>query len=184
MQALCGRNASSRDIYVMELALQKLLESTVDSEPMLHALSSSAYQSFLRAYAAHSKAEKRVSVAFGTTCTIPMLGTRANECGQGGALDARSANKAHPTRCIFDSGASRLLIAAFVASCKRFTPLLQPCSIDVIWHDMEDLRRSSHHSSHETPRIPTVIGMPCPYRIFPLGAAGPARLHVALGPFG
>mmetsp|Transcript_27278 Transcript_27278/g.82899 ORF Transcript_27278/g.82899 Transcript_27278/m.82899 type:complete len:266 (-) Transcript_27278:130-927(-) len=59
-QALCGRNASSRDIYVMELALQKLLESTVDSEPMLHALSSSAYQSFLRAYAAHSKAEKRV----------------------------------------------------------------------------------------------------------------------------
>lgn len=62
-QALCGRNASSSDIYMMELALQKILEATVGSEPMMHALASAAYQSFLRAYAAHSKAEKRVRAA-------------------------------------------------------------------------------------------------------------------------
>lgn len=47
----------------MELALQKILEATVGSEPMMHALASAAYQSFLRAYAAHSKAEKRVRAA-------------------------------------------------------------------------------------------------------------------------
>lgn len=59
-QALCGRNSSSSDIYMMELALQKVFEATVASEPMMNALASAAYQSFLRAYAAHSKAEKRV----------------------------------------------------------------------------------------------------------------------------
>ena len=59
-QALCGRNATSRDVYMTELALQKQLEATVATEPLLHGLAAGAYQSFLRAYSAHSKAEKRV----------------------------------------------------------------------------------------------------------------------------
>ena len=58
-RALCPRGAS-KDIYVMELALQRALEATVATAPLLQSLACNAFQSFVRAYAAHSKAEKRV----------------------------------------------------------------------------------------------------------------------------
>lgn len=57
--ALCP-NGKRREIYVMELALQRGLEAAVVEQPFLHAAAGAAYQAYMRAYATHSKAVQRV----------------------------------------------------------------------------------------------------------------------------
>lgn len=79
-QAALSSTGNRKDIYVMELALQrqvtflpiavfcvvpdtsfaKQLEGAVVNVPFLHAAACAAYQAYLRSYATHSKAVKRV----------------------------------------------------------------------------------------------------------------------------
>jgi ATP-dependent RNA helicase DDX31/DBP7 len=60
LQAALCPGGSTRDIYLLELALQRQLEERVKRTPYLHAAASAAYQSYVRAYSAHSKAVQRV----------------------------------------------------------------------------------------------------------------------------
>ncbi|KAL1522393.1 hypothetical protein AB1Y20_017383 [Prymnesium parvum] len=55
LQAALSPTGSKRDIYVMELALQRQLEAAVLELPFLQAASRAAYQSYLRSYATQSK---------------------------------------------------------------------------------------------------------------------------------
>lgn len=60
LQAALCPGGSTRDIYLLELALQKLLEERVKHAPYLHAAAAAAFQAYVRAYSAHSKAVQRV----------------------------------------------------------------------------------------------------------------------------
>ena len=60
LQAALCPSGSTRDIYLLELALQRQLEDRVKRTPYLHAAASSAFQSYVRSYSAHSKAVQRV----------------------------------------------------------------------------------------------------------------------------
>ena len=60
LQAALCPGGSTRDIYLLELALQRQLEERVKRTPYLHAAASSAFQSYVRSYSAHSKAVQRV----------------------------------------------------------------------------------------------------------------------------
>ena len=60
LQAALCPGGSTRDIYLLELALQKLLEDRVKHAPYLHAAAAAAFQAYVRAYSAHSKAVQRV----------------------------------------------------------------------------------------------------------------------------
>jgi len=57
--ALCPRG-SRRDMFIMEVALQKQLEAAVKERPFLQQAATAAYQAYLRAYAAHSKVVQRL----------------------------------------------------------------------------------------------------------------------------
>ena len=57
--ALCP-GGKRREIYVMELALQRGLEAAVLEQPFLHAAAAAAYQAYMRSYATHSTAVQRV----------------------------------------------------------------------------------------------------------------------------
>ena len=60
LQAALCPGGSTRDIYLLELALQRQLEERVKRTPYLHAAAATAFQSYVRSYSAHSKAVQRV----------------------------------------------------------------------------------------------------------------------------
>ena len=57
--AMCP-GGGKKEIYVVEIALQKKLEAAVNERAFLHQIASAAYQSYLRGYAAHSRIVKRL----------------------------------------------------------------------------------------------------------------------------
>ena len=71
LQAALCPGGSTRDIYLLELALQKLLEERVKHAPYLHAAAAAAFQAYVRAYSAHSKAVQRVLHASCTSAISP-----------------------------------------------------------------------------------------------------------------
>ena len=60
LQAALCPGGSRRDMYVLELALQRQLEERIKHVPYLHAAAASAFQGYVRAYAAHTKAVSRL----------------------------------------------------------------------------------------------------------------------------
>lgn len=60
LQAALVPNGARRDVYVLELALQRQLEKAVAEAAFLHDNAAAAYQSYLRGYAAHSKVVKKL----------------------------------------------------------------------------------------------------------------------------
>ena len=60
LQAALCPGGGKKEIYVLELALQRQLETAVAEAAFLHEAASAAYQSYLKGYAAHSKAVRRL----------------------------------------------------------------------------------------------------------------------------
>jgi ATP-dependent RNA helicase DDX31/DBP7 len=60
LQAALCPEGSRRDVFVLEVALQKQLEEAVKERAFLEHAAIGAYQSYLRAYAAHSKVVQRL----------------------------------------------------------------------------------------------------------------------------
>ena len=60
LQAALCPDGSKKDVYLVEVALQKQLEAAVSDGAFLHVAAGAAYQSYLRGYAAHSKVVRRL----------------------------------------------------------------------------------------------------------------------------
>ena len=60
LQAALCPGGRKRDVYVIELALQRQLEAAVKERAFLYEIAAAAYQSYLRGYAAHSKVVTRL----------------------------------------------------------------------------------------------------------------------------
>uniref|UniRef100_A0A7S0NQY3 ATP-dependent RNA helicase n=1 Tax=Calcidiscus leptoporus TaxID=127549 RepID=A0A7S0NQY3_9EUKA len=60
LQAALCPGGKARDIYLMELALQKQFEARVIAEPFLHSAACAAFTAYIRAYATHAKAVQRL----------------------------------------------------------------------------------------------------------------------------
>ena len=60
LQAALCPGGGKKEIYVLELALQRQLETAVAEAAFLHDAASAAYQSYLKAYAAHSKTVRKL----------------------------------------------------------------------------------------------------------------------------
>ncbi len=60
LQAALCPEGSRRDVFVLEVALQKQLEGAVKERAFLEQAATGAYQAYLRAYAAHSKVVQRL----------------------------------------------------------------------------------------------------------------------------
>jgi ATP-dependent RNA helicase DDX31/DBP7 len=60
LQAALCPDGGKKDVYLVEVALQKQLEAAVSDGAFLHVAAGAAYQSYLRGYAAHSKVVRRL----------------------------------------------------------------------------------------------------------------------------
>jgi len=109
LQAALCPSGSRRDIYILEVALQKQLEQTVSERAFLQEAASAAYQSYLRGYAAHSKVIKRL-VHVGQL----HLGHLAKSFGLR-EQPSRLARQQHKRHASARAPASKAAITAYVA---------------------------------------------------------------------